>query len=162
MITGIRGLCNGLGPAVFGIIFYLFHVDLNQQVDVDGTLHTKSGANVTIEIPPKRIQDHVNTFQIHLCIKYEDFAFPGTKENMFLQGFWLQIMPGPPFVFGSLMVVLAVAVALLIPERKSVRVRRQGGSDGTDQIDLENPQRSLGHTPSQTMVPLISSDPAIL
>jgi len=30
MVTGMRGLCNGLGPAVFGLIFYLFHVDLNE------------------------------------------------------------------------------------------------------------------------------------
>nr|CAH7717906.1 unnamed protein product [Callosobruchus chinensis]CAH7751928.1 unnamed protein product [Callosobruchus chinensis] len=29
MVTGMRGLCNGLGPAMFGIIFYMFHVDLN-------------------------------------------------------------------------------------------------------------------------------------
>lgn len=29
MVTGMRGLCNGLGPAMFGVIFYLFHVDLN-------------------------------------------------------------------------------------------------------------------------------------
>nr|CAD7416441.1 unnamed protein product [Timema poppensis] len=30
MVTGMRGLCNGLGPAMFGLIFYLFHVDLNE------------------------------------------------------------------------------------------------------------------------------------
>lgn len=30
MVTGMRGLCNGLGPAMFGVIFYLFHVDLNE------------------------------------------------------------------------------------------------------------------------------------
>lgn len=29
LVTGVRGLCNGLGPAMFGVIFYLFHVDLN-------------------------------------------------------------------------------------------------------------------------------------
>lgn len=29
MVTGMRGLCNGLGPAMFGVIFYIFHVDLN-------------------------------------------------------------------------------------------------------------------------------------
>jgi len=28
MITGIRGLCNGIGPALFGLVFYVFHVDL--------------------------------------------------------------------------------------------------------------------------------------
>ncbi|XP_049878166.1 hippocampus abundant transcript 1 protein [Pectinophora gossypiella] len=31
MVTGVRGLCNGLGPAMFGVIFYLFHVDLNEE-----------------------------------------------------------------------------------------------------------------------------------
>ncbi|XP_041106332.1 hippocampus abundant transcript-like protein 1 isoform X4 [Polyodon spathula] len=30
MITGIRGLCNGLGPALYGFIFFLFHVELNE------------------------------------------------------------------------------------------------------------------------------------
>ena len=30
ILTGMRGLCSGLGPAVYGFIFYLFHVDLNQ------------------------------------------------------------------------------------------------------------------------------------
>uniref|UniRef100_A0A4W4FQQ4 Hippocampus abundant transcript 1 protein n=1 Tax=Electrophorus electricus TaxID=8005 RepID=A0A4W4FQQ4_ELEEL len=30
MITGIRGLCNGLGPALYGFVFYLFHVELNE------------------------------------------------------------------------------------------------------------------------------------
>ncbi|KAF3858022.1 hypothetical protein F7725_011223 [Dissostichus mawsoni] len=33
MITGIRGLCNGLGPALYGFVFYLFHVELT---DPDG------------------------------------------------------------------------------------------------------------------------------
>lgn len=30
MVTGIRGLCNGLGPALYGFIFYIFHVELDQ------------------------------------------------------------------------------------------------------------------------------------
>ena len=25
MITGVRGLCNGLGPALYGLIFYIFN-----------------------------------------------------------------------------------------------------------------------------------------
>ncbi|KAG7476981.1 hypothetical protein MATL_G00088540 [Megalops atlanticus] len=29
MITGIRGLCNGLGPAFFGFIFFLFDVEID-------------------------------------------------------------------------------------------------------------------------------------
>ena len=33
MVTGIRGLCTGLGPAMYGVVFYLFHVDLNEDHD---------------------------------------------------------------------------------------------------------------------------------
>ncbi|KAL7734194.1 hypothetical protein ACLKA6_011868 [Drosophila palustris] len=40
MITGMRGLCNGLGPAVFGIIFYLFNVDLNTDHEYVKSSHT--------------------------------------------------------------------------------------------------------------------------
>jgi len=36
VITGIRGLCNGLGPALYGFIFYLFHVDLDEHHAVSG------------------------------------------------------------------------------------------------------------------------------
>ncbi|CAH2293174.1 hippocampus abundant transcript 1 -like [Pelobates cultripes] len=35
MVTGIRGLCNGLGPALYGFVFYLFHVELNEMADVE-------------------------------------------------------------------------------------------------------------------------------
>lgn len=31
VVTGIRGLCNGLGPALFGFVFYVFDVDLNDK-----------------------------------------------------------------------------------------------------------------------------------
>ncbi|XP_036384504.1 hippocampus abundant transcript 1 protein [Megalops cyprinoides] len=40
MITGIRGLCNGLGPALFGFIFFLFNVEIDPvQSDKTTPLH---------------------------------------------------------------------------------------------------------------------------
>ncbi|XP_049593168.1 hippocampus abundant transcript 1 protein isoform X2 [Syngnathus scovelli] len=36
MITGIRGLCNGLGPALYGFIFFLFNVELNTMDPIEG------------------------------------------------------------------------------------------------------------------------------
>lgn len=30
MVTGIRGLCNGIGPALYGFIFWIFRVSLNE------------------------------------------------------------------------------------------------------------------------------------
>ena len=35
MVTGVRGLCQGLGPALFGLIFYLFNVDLEMEEPAD-------------------------------------------------------------------------------------------------------------------------------
>lgn len=61
MVTGMRGLCNGLGPAVFGIIFYLFHVDLNEELAVVSKekYHSSgAGANVTAR-PKSTLEDNV-------------------------------------------------------------------------------------------------------
>lgn len=44
MVTGMRGLCNGLGPAMFGLIFYLFNVDLNDEnTKFNHSIHTLPG-----------------------------------------------------------------------------------------------------------------------
>ena len=34
MVTGVRGLCTGLGPAIFGLIFYIFNVDVEGNNDI--------------------------------------------------------------------------------------------------------------------------------
>ncbi|XP_053154504.1 hippocampus abundant transcript-like protein 1 isoform X2 [Hemicordylus capensis] len=56
IITGIRGLCNGLGPALYGFIFFLFHVELNELApvpDSDKTaLQDPSDENAIIPGPP--------------------------------------------------------------------------------------------------------------
>ncbi|KAK7945213.1 hypothetical protein WMY93_000941 [Mugilogobius chulae] len=49
MITGIRGLCNGLGPALYGFVFYLFHVELT---DTDGS---EKGAKPNMANPQTRV-----------------------------------------------------------------------------------------------------------
>ncbi|XP_062869855.1 hippocampus abundant transcript 1 protein [Trichomycterus rosablanca] len=55
MITGIRGLCNGLGPALYGFIFFLFDVELNgiapMQADYNSPLQTPT-ERVAVPGPP--------------------------------------------------------------------------------------------------------------
>ncbi|XP_010084542.1 PREDICTED: hippocampus abundant transcript 1 protein-like, partial [Pterocles gutturalis] len=85
MITGIRGLCNGLGPALYGFIFYIFHVELNELPMPE----SPSGGGVVT--------------QYHL------------QQN--------SIIPGPPFLFGACSVLLALLVALFIPEHTNLNVR---------------------------------------
>ncbi|CAL4109780.1 unnamed protein product, partial [Meganyctiphanes norvegica] len=80
IITGMRGLCSGLGPAMYGFIFYMFHVDLNDEKN-DPDHHHRNGTKHQLDAP--------------------------------------NLVPGPPFVFGSLMVICALMVAAFIPEPKS-------------------------------------------
>ncbi|KAM8983506.1 hippocampus abundant transcript-like protein 1 [Ara ararauna] len=92
IITGVRGLCNGLGPALYGFIFFLFHVELS-------------------ELPPdqtsgkKAMQD------------------PSDERT---------IIPGPPFLVGACIVLLAFLVALFIPEHsKTSGTRKHSSSNNT-------------------------------
>uniref|UniRef100_A0A9J8BUS5 Major facilitator superfamily (MFS) profile domain-containing protein n=1 Tax=Cyprinus carpio carpio TaxID=630221 RepID=A0A9J8BUS5_CYPCA len=50
MITGIRGLCNGLGPALYGFIFFLFNVELSgiTTIQPDYTIPLQTSAEKTI------------------------------------------------------------------------------------------------------------------
>lgn len=58
MITGIRGLCNGLGPALYGFVFYLFHVELT---DTDGS---EKGAKSNMANPTDEVRVHICKRQI--------------------------------------------------------------------------------------------------
>uniref|UniRef100_A0AAZ3SU89 Hippocampus abundant transcript 1 protein n=1 Tax=Oncorhynchus tshawytscha TaxID=74940 RepID=A0AAZ3SU89_ONCTS len=110
VITGIRGLCNGLGPAFYGFIFYLFHVELTDldAVDSPGKEPKPNMANPADEVRPWRIEDtHTHTHT----------ANPADESS---------IIPGPPFLFGACSVLLSLLVALFIPEHSGPGVRPGG------------------------------------
>ncbi|KAM6329513.1 hippocampus abundant transcript-like protein 1 isoform 1-T1 [Alca torda] len=85
IITGIRGLGNGLGPALYGFIFFLFHVELN-------------------ELPPDQTSE---------------------KKAMQDRSDERSIVPGPPFLVGACIVLLAFLVALFIPEHSIANSARK-------------------------------------
>lgn len=60
MITGIRGLCNGLGPALYGFVFYLFHVELT---DTDGS---EKGGKPNMANPTDEVNIHEKWHLRHL------------------------------------------------------------------------------------------------
>ncbi len=59
MITGIRGLCNGLGPALYGFIFFLFNVELSGitsiQPDYGIPLQTSTEVQLSVCLLHKKI-----------------------------------------------------------------------------------------------------------
>ncbi|KAK3755605.1 hypothetical protein QZH41_017599 [Actinostola sp. cb2023] len=95
IITGIRGLCNGIGPAMFGFTFYLFHVNLD---DMPTTPPPATPSNhTTMEDPFNKVT--LFTILIMTC------------ENMVM---------GAPFLFGAGSVILALLLAFFIPENASL------------------------------------------
>ncbi|KAJ6643509.1 Hippocampus abundant transcript-like protein 1, partial [Pseudolycoriella hygida] len=122
MVTGMRGLCNGLGPAMFGVIFYLFHVDLNdKQAEIN------------------HIDETIKNETINSMEQYTALA------------------PGPPFVFGAFMVVIAILVAVFIPEEPSDQLRRPSGASLDIHYEIERGRKVAG-----PLSPLMQQDSAQL
>ncbi|KAK6617465.1 Hippocampus abundant transcript 1 protein [Polyplax serrata] len=114
MVTGMRGLCNGLGPAMFGVIFYLFHVDLDDKA-VNNNHNNYNTINKTVEF----------------------------TENV------PKMIPGPPFVFGAMLVMCALLVAEFIPldsNTTSLKAtsRRQSGMSVEVHYEIERLKKHDG------------------
>jgi MFS family permease len=110
MVTGMRGLCNGLGPAMFGVIFYLFNVDLNDDLKHVNSKLNYNDMKLTLSNSSEAVQLH-NHNANELMMDHDN-------------NFITQFMPGPPFVFGSMMVVVAILVAVFIKEENHPDAKR--------------------------------------
>ncbi|XP_063804779.1 hippocampus abundant transcript 1 protein-like [Pseudophryne corroboree] len=114
MVTGIRGLCNGLGPALYGFVFFMFHVELG------GLVPVPSSEDKTPSKDP-------------------------TDEGA--------VIPGPPFLFGAVAVLLAFMVALFIPEHSSHSIKTIGGGKHSNS---SNPQtNNSDHGGDEDIEPLL-------
>ncbi|PNF21229.1 Hippocampus abundant transcript 1 protein [Cryptotermes secundus] len=128
MVTGMRGLCNGLGPAMFGVIFYLFHVDLNED----------SPAGRGRDQRPSVPGDNNTVGQIFDSIQ--------------------PLVPGPPFVFGALLVICALLVAVFIPDGTTIgsnlrtSSRRQSGLSMELQYEVQQSKKHDGISPLSPLV----------
>ncbi|XP_069693005.1 hippocampus abundant transcript 1 protein isoform X3 [Periplaneta americana] len=137
MVTGMRGLCNGLGPAMFGVIFYLFHVDLNDDSPVGRGRDQKpmiSGDNNTAG----QIFDSIQPEPVWAIIR--------------------QLVPGPPFVFGAFLVICALLVAVFIPDGTTLGTnlrtssRRQSGLSMELQYEVQHSKKHDGISPLSPLV----------
>ena len=92
VVTGVRGLCYGLGPALFGIIFYLFDVDLESPTTVSPGTTTPGLHGINGTTPTPLILPTLN---------------PVPRPQRFI--------PGPPFAFGAIFVMFAIIIAFFMP-----------------------------------------------
>ncbi|KAH9498467.1 Hippocampus abundant transcript-like protein 1 [Bulinus truncatus] len=101
VVTGIRGLCNGLGPALFGFIFYLFNVDLDNSV-------------LTKESP-----------------KNENLSLRTLNSSI------QSVVPGPPFAFGAVLVIMALLVAAFMPDSPHAGVAKKQKMPSASSFELK-------------------------
>ena len=95
MVNGVRGLCNGLGPALFGFTFYLFNVDLGYSP----TKSLASSSSTTFN------SNSTTILKINVKSVYSSML---TRD-----------IPGPPFLFGALLATIALLFSLLLPNSKT-------------------------------------------
>lgn len=111
MVTGIRGLCNGIGPALYGFIFWVFRVNLNE-----ANTHNSSSGETT----------KLTYAQTHL-------------------------LPGPPFLFGSILALAAIVVTWAIPSHKSILIGSKNKDKGTT-VKLNNSASAYTRSSSSSML----------
>lgn len=152
MVTGMRGLCNGLGPAMFGVIFYVFHVDLNDDhnTGVAASLNGHSAAGSAIG------GSALGSLDGSKFVRNETLHGLGSSHHI-IEDEYSQLMPGPPFVFGALMVICAIAVAAFIPEAPSDSIRRPSGLSVDADFEYERGRKVAG-----PLSPLMHQDSAQL
>ncbi|CAK5114482.1 unnamed protein product [Meloidogyne enterolobii] len=131
ILSGIRGLCQGLGPAVFGLIFYAFGMDLTSDDESAGHI----GVGPQFPVPNIR-------FQSPLIPDNNKPISASTAQNNSLDRITLRTggpVPGPPFLCGALLVVFALILNFSLPQyRRKLLVmhRRSGGSSKLDTTAL--------------------------
>lgn len=128
LITGVRSLCSGIGPAMFGLLFNIFDVDMYEEIKANPiNPHTAQDLLkpfMASEIEP--VSDtHHHHHQIHVAsMGYEQMNPAGPAKVAIDHSSLLTIhqssvletwIVGPPFLFGSLLVMLAAIAATFIP-----------------------------------------------
>lgn len=94
------------------MIFYLFNVDLNDE--------TKNINNVNSHVNSNDIRLFNSSSDVHQYNQNNNNNVYNNEIQRYDNNFLTQFMPGPPFVFGSLMVVCAILVAIFIKEEQAV------------------------------------------
>ena len=132
ILTGIRGLCTGIGPAIYGLIFHLFGVDLEEdQISDPG--HNRSpvsGNSNSNSNSPGQGQDLSSAAQ-HLSSSSSVFEFANRRSGMSDQ-----FMPGPPFLFAAVSVMLSIFVVIMIDSPKHTGTRNTSGG-GKSSVNYE-------------------------
>lgn len=159
LITGVRSLCGGVGPAMFGLLFNIFDVDVYEEIKANPfSPHTAQDP-----LKPFIAPDFQSSLDIHQHVKTSSSLPPMNQfdrhgiEQIHAQNTSLtRWIVGPPFLFGAILVLLAAIAATFIPD--TIMPYRRGAAKSTSPTNyyryttvatssnLENGTSSVGCT----------------
>lgn len=111
LVTGVRSLCGGIGPALFGVLFNFFDVDMYEEIKANPYNPNTAGN----PLQPSIFSPIVDKTQI----LYNPSKLPGGAVQSQPKPSYRdteRFIVGPPFLFGAILVVLATIVATFIPD----------------------------------------------
>lgn len=117
LITGVRSLCGGIGPAMFGLLFNIFDVDMYEEIKANPfSPHTaqdpmKPFIASDVQPSPETLDAHHHHVPSPLSPIHTLNKHPHAASGL-LSG-WVV---GPPFLFGAVLVLLAAVAATFIPD----------------------------------------------
>lgn len=117
LITGVRSLCGGIGPAMFGLLFNIFNVDMYEEIKANPfSPHTaqdplKPFIASDLQSPPS--SSALDSHHHHIPSSASAMDLSGQKSATNTQ----QILTlQAPFLFGAILVLLAAIAATFIPD----------------------------------------------
>ena len=107
---GVRGLCNGLGPAAFGLMWHFFGINIiGSEVGLQG-----GQANITeIHLGGNHSELNINNHQTEEIFNVTEIYHIPEKSEALLN------MPGLPFLISSFSVILALILSVCL---KSINI----------------------------------------
>ena len=127
---GVRGLCNGLGPAAFGLMWHLFGIDI---INTDLS-QLELQTNLTQVYLGSNHTDHVRNETSQLSTVTEVYDISSTTDV-------ISTMPGLPFLVSAFSVILALVLSVFL---QSINVGADDvASDSIEETSSSNSQTAV-------------------
>jgi len=135
-LMGVRGLCNGLGPAAFGLMFHLFGIDIINDGNDKNIAVTNSTSD--IHLGSNFIKEQFETD----FILNQDEVIQLNEDSPFKD--IVTQMPGLPFLIVSFCVLLALACSVFL---QNINIDYNDNQECSKKDELENSQNSNSDVP---------------
>lgn len=117
LITGVRSLCGGIGPAMFGLLFNIFDVDMYEEIKANPfsphTAQDPMKPYIPTDLQPQSIAQDAHNHHLPSQGSPTIALNKHSHSSSSLLSGWIV---GPPFLFGAVLVLLAAIAATFIPD----------------------------------------------